>query len=162
MKNNIPTLTLMCGLPRVGKSSWIKKNKKDAVIVSPDEIRKEILGHQFHAPANPFIFAICGAMTSLLLKQGKNVIVDATHITHDLRKSWYPIKKSYNCKTKLVWVYIDKDKDKNLLECKKRNKDSPEGEKLPESALERMTLAFEPPDEEDEYLFNEIIEYKNV
>jgi predicted kinase len=162
MKEKIPTLTILCGIPRAGKSSWIKKNKKDAVVMSPDEIRKEIFGHQFHAPANPFVFAINGAMASLLLKQGKNVIIDATHITHDLRKSWYPIKKTYKCKTRLVWIYIDEDKFKNLEECKRRNKNSPEGEKLPESALERMALAFEPPDEEDEYLFDEIIEYKNV
>ena len=110
----IPTLTVLCGIPRSGKSTWINNNKEDAIIVSLDEIRKEIFGHQFHAPANPFVFAISGAMASLLLKQGKNVIVDATHITHQLRASWYPIIKTYNCHTRLVWIYIDEDKFKNL------------------------------------------------
>ena len=42
MKN---TLILMCGLARSGKSTWIKKNQADAIVVSPDDIRAEIFGH---------------------------------------------------------------------------------------------------------------------
>ena len=159
---NKPTLTVLCGLPRAGKSSWIKKNKGEAIVISPDEIRKEIFGHQFHAPANPFIFAFNGAMASLLLKQGKDVIADATHITHQLRESWYPLIKTYNCQTRLIWIYIDEDMATNLAKCKERNALSIDSEKLPDSALERMAMAFEPPDEEDNYLFNEIIKFKNI
>ena len=157
-----PTLTVIMGIPRSGKSSWIDKNKKNAIIVSPDEIRSEIFGHQFHAPANPFIFALSGSMISLLLKQGKDVIVDATHISHQLRNSYYSVKKAYNCKTRLIWVYIDEDYIINIEKCKERNELSLEGKKLPNSAIERMGLAFEPPDEEDTNIFDEIIHYKNV
>jgi len=160
--NKTPTLTVMCAIPRSGKSTWVKKNKKDAIVISPDEIRKEIFGHQFHAPANPFVFSLSGAMASLLLKQGKDVIADATHITHELRKSWYPLIKQYKCKTRLVWIYIDEDNQKNLEKCLERNENSPEGEKLPKEALMRMSFAFEPPDDEDSYLFDEIIKHKNV
>jgi predicted kinase len=146
MKTNTK-LILMCGIPRAGKSSWIKKNKKDCIIVSPDDIRKEIFGHQFHAEANKFVFAIAEAMVSLLLKQGKNVIVDATHITEAVIKSWYPIYKKYEPLVEVVWVYVSKDKEKNLEECLKRNAKSPDGEKLPEEALTRMAMYFESPDD---------------
>jgi len=160
--DKIPTLTIMTGLPRSGKSTWIKNNKKDAIVVSPDEIRKEVFGHQFYAPANPFVFALCGAMTSLLIKQGKDVIVDATHITHELRFSWYPVIKQYNCNTRLVHVYINEDMDKNLLKVMERNKASPENEKIPEDVLRRFAMNFEPLDDRDYSLFKEIIRFKNV
>ena len=161
-KDRIPLLTIMVGLPRSGKSTWIKKNKKDDIVVSPDEIRKEIFGHQFHAPANPFIFAISGAMTSLLLKQGKDVIVDATHITHQLRFSWYPVIKQYGCKTRLVFVHIEETMDKNLTKIIERNNLSPENERLPEDVLRKFAISFEPLDERDYSLFDEIISFKNV
>ena len=161
--NRIPRLTLMCAIPRSGKSTWIKNNKKEnEVIVSLDEIRKEIFGHQFHAPANPFILAMSSAMVSMLLKQGKDVIVDATHLTHQIRASWYPIIKTYKCRTRLVWVYIDEDNFINVEKCIERNKNSPDNEKVPDLVITRMALSFEPPDEEDNYLFNEIIRHKNV
>jgi predicted kinase len=161
--NRIPRLTLMCAIPRSGKSTWIKNNKNEnEIIVSLDEIRKEIFGHQFHAPANPFILAMSSAMASMLLKQGKDVIVDATHLTHQIRASWYPIIKTYKCRTRLVWVYIDEDAFKNIEKCKERNNNSPIEEQVPVNVIDRMAMSFEPPDIEDEYLFNEIIKYKNV
>lgn len=154
------TLTLMCGIPRCGKSSWIKKNKKDAIIVSPDEIRKEIFGHQFHQPANKFVFAISEAMVSLLLKQGKNVIVDATHMTRSLRSSWYPVVKDLNVDTILVWVYADRDMFKNIQIAKSRSRVSAEGEIVPDAVIDRMGMQFEEPSI-DEGWISKIIEYKN-
>lgn len=156
------TLTLMCGLPRAGKSTWIKKNKKDAIIVSPDDIRREIFGHQFYQPANKFVFALSEAMVSLLLKQGKNVIVDATHITKGLRSSWYPVVKDIDVKTNIVWVYIDESPTRNLSFCIERSLKSVENERVPESALQRMASAFEPPDLINDGWVNKIITWKNV
>jgi predicted kinase len=135
----------MCGLPRAGKSSWIKKRKKNCVVVSADEIRKEIFGHQFHQQANKFVFAIVETMASLLLKQGLNVIVDATHLTEAVRLPWLEIARLYNTKATIIWVYADKDPEKNLEICLERNKLSIEGEQLPEIALKRMHTMFEEP-----------------
>lgn len=155
------TLTLMAGIPRCGKSTWIKKNKKDAIIISPDVIRKEIFGHQFHQPANKFVFAISEAMTSLLLKQNKNVIIDATHMTRSLRSAWYPVTKDLNVKTIVVWVFADSDPSKNLEICKIRNKLSKNDEIIPDNVLERMTAQFERPDINFEGWISKIIEYRN-
>lgn len=156
------TLTLMCGIPRCGKSSWIKKNKKDAIIVSPDMIRKEIFGHQFHQPANKFVFAISEAMVTMLLKQGKDVIVDATHMTRSLRQSWYPVTKNIpDVKTNVVWVYADVNIAKNLQICKARSSSGPKDEFVPDDVLERMASQFEHPDVFYEPWINKVIEWKN-
>jgi len=155
------TLKLMCGLPRCGKSTWIKKNLKDEIIVSPDIIRKEIFGHQFHQAANKFVFAISEAMVSLLLKQGKDVIVDATHMTRKLRLSWYPVIKETGAKVVVIWVYADKNPEKNLRIAKKRSKLSPEDERVPDEVLERMCDQFEKPNIYDDSWLSDIIEWEN-
>jgi len=158
--SSIPELFLMCGLPRCGKTSWINANKKDKIIVSPDAIRKEIFGHQFHAPANKFVFAISEAMTSLLLKQGKSVIVDATHLTKAIRMGWYPVFKDSGAKVTIVWVYAHENASKNLEICKMRSRLSPSDEIVPDSALDRMAAIFEDPDPINDDWAN-IIKYRN-
>lgn len=90
------TLTLMSGLPRIGKSTWIESNKKDAIIVSPDITRVEIFAHQHHAMANDWIFSIGKSMTYLLLLQNKSVIIDATNIRRVDRENWYKIADQAN------------------------------------------------------------------
>ena len=64
-------LIIMCGLPRSGKSTWIRKNKGDAVIVSPDEIRSDIFGHQFFKNCEPWVWAMAKSMVRLLMGQGR-------------------------------------------------------------------------------------------
>jgi len=154
-------LTLMCGIPRCGKTTWIAKNKKDAIIVSPDDIRREIFGHQYHQPANKFTFAISEAMVIMLLKQNKNVIIDATHMTRNLRSSWYPVVKGTDVKTVIVWVYADPDPIKNLEICRNRNLDSIEREKVPDSTLDRMASQFEKPDLLTDGWVSKIITWQN-
>lgn len=156
-----PVLTIMCGIPRNGKSTWIKSNKENAVIVSPDEIRKEIFGHQFYAPANKFVFSIAEAMVSLLLKQGIDVIVDATHLTVQSRLAWLPIVTKYGAEARIVWVYISKYKAENLLETIKRNDASLENERLPTFTLEAMMNSFQYPDPITDS-WAKIIEFQNL
>ena len=151
------TLTLMCGLPRSGKSTWIRKNAKDSVVVCPDRIRKLIFGHQFHKDAEDFIWAYAKGMAKLILEQGKNVLIDATNLNFPTRDHWYRIADSYNAKIRVVWIKT------SLEECKKRNKKSPIGDKLPEKVLEGMTTIFQNPTEDNSLFFIEkrinIIEY---
>jgi len=146
MKNKL-TVILMVGLARSGKSTWIKKNTKDNVVVCPDRIRKLIFGHQFHKEAEGFVWAYAKGMTKLLLEQGKSVIIDATNINYSSRQQWYDIALEYKAKIKIIWVKT------SLKECKERNEKSPEGERLPEEVLDRMAESFEDP-KTTEYLYN--------
>lgn len=135
-------LTLMAGLARSGKSTWIKKNAKDDVVVCPDRIRKLIFGHQFHRDAEDFVWAYAKGMAKLILEQGKNVLIDATNLNYSTREQWYRIALDYKAKIRVVWVKT------SLKECKERNRKSPEGERLPEDVLERMATMFENPTED--------------
>ena len=99
----------------------------------------------------------------MCLKQQKNVIVDATHMTKALRASWYPVTKELlYVKTNIVWVYADKDPQKNLEICIERSRKSVADEIVPYDVLCRMANQFEPPDYTSDYWANTIIEYRNV
>lgn len=155
MKNKL-TLTLMCGIARCGKSTWIEKNAKNNVVICPDRIRKLIFGHQFHKDAEDFIWAIAKGMAKLILEQGKNVLIDATNVNYYAREQWYRIAKDYKAKIRVVWVKT------SLEECKRRNAKSPKGDKLPAGVLDRMASMFENPIGDNGYMESAAIELIEV
>lgn len=129
MKN--PILTLMCGLPRSGKSTWIEKNKKKTdVIVSPDEIREDLFGHVFHKPAEPMIWSLTEFFVKSLMKQKLDIILDACNLT-TYRNRWVDLAIENNYKVNLVVL------DTPLKICIERNKN-----KIPLDILENMSKFF--------------------
>lgn len=134
-------LILMIGLPGSGKTTWLKKNAKDAVIVSPDMIRKDMLGHQFHRPAEPLIWWLTESMAQLILAQGKSVAIDATSIFTFVRRKWGIIANDYNVSHKeMIWMDVAPEV------CWKRNMKRAKGDRVPREAFERMATAFQIPD----------------
>ena len=149
-----PTLTIMSGLPRSGKSTWIEKNKKlTDVVVCSDEIRKQIFGHQFFKQAEPFIWALTESFLVLLMNQSKDIIMDATNMNSYVRSKNLPLAETYGYKTKLVWLNTDVD------ECFRRNKLSKKN-KVPLDAMKRMCDIFRKVDPKYEDGFDEIIEVR--
>jgi predicted kinase len=53
-----------------------------------------------------FVFGIAENMTNLLLKQGKNVIIDATNMTKELRFPWKNIALKNNAKVKVIRIFF--------------------------------------------------------
>ena len=72
---------MLVGIPGSGKSTWIKKNQpkwKNTVVVSPDEIRKELLGSINDQSNKSEIFKFAKELIIGHLKNEKNVVLDAT------------------------------------------------------------------------------------
>lgn len=155
IKMNKPTLTIMCGIARSGKSTWINDNRKDSVVISPDKVRSEIFGHQFFTNAEDFIWGITKAMARIILEQGKDVLIDATHITFGSRSTWVKIAEQYNANFEIVWIKT------SMAECILRNERSEEGKKLPDGVIEKMAINFEDPyyDMRDEGIDITLIEF---
>lgn len=82
--NNLPTLYVMVGLPGSGKShiavDLAKEN--EAVIFSMDNIREELCGRVEDQSRNKEVFEIYRQRIRNALKEGKNVIADATNVSH--------------------------------------------------------------------------------
>lgn len=77
-------LFLTVGIPGAGKSTWVKEYQKKypaMVIVSTDEIRKELTGTSCCDPnQNTMIHEEARKRVKHLLGEGKDVIVDSTNV----------------------------------------------------------------------------------
>lgn len=90
---------LICtvGLPRSGKSTWAKDSGYP--IVNPDSIRLAIHGQAYFGPAEPWVWAMAGAMVEALFLAGhQTVILDATNISSARRQPWINNHGAY-----IVW-----------------------------------------------------------
>ena len=129
----------MCGLARCGKSTWIRKNKGDAIVISPDNIRTSIFSHQFYFPAESFVWGIALSMARLILEQGKDVIVDATNVDFASRGKFISIAKEFDCNVRIVWIKT------SIKVCLNRNAKSNNKNKLPDGIIEGMAKKFQDP-----------------
>lgn len=87
MKIQKPLFIMLCGLPGSGKSTLAQKlaNQYNAQICSSDELRKELLGDIQDQKHNELIFSTLHARIKDGLKEGKNIIFDATNLSRKKR-----------------------------------------------------------------------------
>jgi predicted kinase len=85
---NKPKLILPVGISGSGKSTWIKsQTNPNTVVVSPDDIRRELSGNVSDQTQNAKVWALAFKRTADALNAGKNVILDATNIKSSERKN---------------------------------------------------------------------------
>lgn len=141
-------LTIVMGLPRAGKGTWIdlKKNQND-IVVSSDWIRENILGQSYSKASNSIVWSIIDSTLRILLGQGKNVILDGINLTRSVRKFYTDIARTYGSEVVIVHVKTPLDV------CVERNRKA-ESHKLPEEDLLNMGSIIEIPtkDESDGYI----------
>lgn len=130
-------LIITVGLPRSGKSTWISKNKEDAIVVSNDWIRENILGHSYSSSSNAIVWAISDATLRIILGQNKNVIFDGINHTKFVREFYINLARKYNASVKIVYF------DVSLETCINRNRTI--SNKLPEDSLLAIGKEFEKP-----------------
>ena len=126
---------IMVGPPGCGKSTIAEKivnTYSNFVIVSPDDIRKELLGNERVQKHNDEVFAVVYKRLSTYLNEGRNVIYDATNCrtTYRLKILDFcrPIAKKVICLVSTV----------PMSECLRRNKTREYN--VPESVIERMYI----------------------
>jgi predicted kinase len=78
--------TLICtvGLPRAGKSTWMKPLRKAHgwPVVEPDAIRRAIHGTPFNSKAEPLVWSTARIMVRSLFEAGHDVVLfDSTMVT---------------------------------------------------------------------------------
>ena len=83
------TLTLLVGLQGSGKSTYARKKlaKENTVIISSDDLRKELLGNESCQDNNDVVFKTLYKRAKEFLQNGKNVVIDATNINIKARRS---------------------------------------------------------------------------
>jgi predicted kinase len=80
-------ITLMIGLPRSGKSTWIEQNKTNEAIISADDLRYIVYNQRFWSDGEPMMWSIRTMMLKYLMQQGMDIIIDETNSTIARRKA---------------------------------------------------------------------------
>ena len=85
-KKNV--LIVLGGLPASGKSTYAKEKLKseETIVLSSDELRKELLGNESDQTNNEIVFRTLYARAKEYLQNGKNVVIDATNINIKARR----------------------------------------------------------------------------
>jgi predicted kinase len=82
-----PKFIIPVGIAGGGKSTWIKsQTDSNTIVVSPDEIRKELTGSISNQSKNSEVWSTAFDKVVNALNAGKNVILDATNIKSSDRK----------------------------------------------------------------------------
>lgn len=111
------TLTLVIGLPGSGKTTYVKSQKyQNTVILSSDEIRRELFKNGGSQSDNDRVFKVLYARARKALLNGKSVVIDATNI--DKYHRALTLTKFKRFKIKRVAVVIDTPAEKCIANAK--------------------------------------------
>ena len=133
-------LTMICGVPGSGKSTYVEKaRKKDTVVICPDRIRKELTGAEEDQSKNKEVFELAYKRLRKALLSDTDVIFDATNLTKRARKSILDIAKGHNCEA--VYFVVP------LKTCLERN--SKRERHVPEDVIRGMYKKYTYPKKEE-------------
>jgi len=132
-------LIVMVGISGSGKSTFSNglKTSLNATVVETDAIRQEVCGNAEDQTQNGRIFGIAKARVDSYLKQGKNVVIDATSLNAKDRRDWVRIGKENNAE---VIAYVVKT---DIATAKKRN--ASRARKVPEWVIDKQAAKFVQP-----------------
>lgn len=128
-------VTMMSGLPGVGKDTWLAKNAPELPVVSLDDIRTEL----DIKPEDNQGTVIQTARENVRehLRAGTNFAFNATNTTRLVRKRWLDLFADYGARIKIIYV------EPPIAEVRKQNK--ARREPVPEKVIEKLINSLEPP-----------------
>lgn len=111
MKANEKTkLILVCGLPGTGKTTVAEAiaKKTGARILSTDIIRKEMLSNPAYTEdEKELVYSMLFNMAGMLLKDGRNVVLDGTFYKKELRENVKELAVKTKSELSIVEVVCD-------------------------------------------------------
>jgi predicted kinase len=147
--NKKASLILMSGSPLSGKSTVTKQIRKffggDCVVVSTDEIRRELTGDYINHTREFDVWAIIVKRTLKALKRGKVVVLDATLRQKDLRMRHLKYYKNYP----IYYIAFEKIPFEVILE---RNEERT-WKQIDKTILKKLWEEYEIPTEEEMTLY---------
>lgn len=113
-------IIMLIGIPGSGKTTYSKElsNKYDAKVVSTDKVRQTFVGID-EKEVFPTVYRLCIEE----IKEEKNVILDATHITPKVRKRSFDALDEYGVSYEKVAVFVETSVEECARRVEKRNQD---------------------------------------
>jgi predicted kinase len=132
-----PCLIVLVGPPGSGKTTWARRNGRDAVHVSQDDLIDAITPHGFSHEYRAIYHAAEDAVARAALASGHTVIVDRTNRTRKHRERWLNIAAEASCAA----IAVVMTASERL--CRERNAQRDDSRRLSEERMDRMFAAFE-------------------
>ena len=141
-------LIMLIGIQGSGKTTYSKELSKkiDAEIISSDRIRQLYKGID-EKEVFPTVYKLCAAK----LKENKNVILDATHITPKVRKRTFDALDAYSVYYEKIAYFINTPIEECVRRVAKRNED-PNELYLPLEVIESYGKNLIPPSYEEGFI----------
>ena len=133
----------MVGLPGSGKSTYVKNSIKDKDIkyLSSDSLRAVYGKSEEDQTVTPLVFGHIKRKVDEFLKDGKNVLVDATSVNRKERSDYINTAKKYGAK--VVAIVFKMDRQGLIDRNKKRGEQG--GRVVPDFVIDKMLAKFEEP-----------------
>jgi predicted kinase len=137
------TIYIAVGLPGSGKSTYAKNfiKGKDIEYLSSDELRAVFGKSEEDQTVTSLVFGHIKRKVDEFLKDGKNVLVDATSVNRKERADYITTAKKYGAK---VVAFVFKMDRQGLIDRnKKRGQEG--GRVVPDWVIDKMLAKFEEP-----------------
>ena len=137
------TLYIAVGLPGSGKSTYAKNfiKDKDIEYLSSDSLRAVYGKSEEDQTVTPLVFGHIKRKVDEFLKDGKNVLVDATSVNRRERSDYINTAKKYGAK--VVAIVFKMDRQGLIDRNKKRGEQG--GRVVPDWVIDKMLAKFEEP-----------------
>lgn len=145
----IPTLYILCGCPGSGKTYWAmnfyKNSDKTIFWCSRDNIRFSLLKENEDYFSHELeVFRLFSAAIRYELRNGTDVIADATHLNRASRKRL--LHSLYDVEFNIIYVYFTA----SFETCCARNNLREGRARVPEKNMIEMYNKFEPPTKDED------------
>ena len=137
------TLYIAVGLPGSGKSTYAKNfiKDKDIEYLSSDELRAVYGKDETDQSVTSIVFGHIKRKVDEFLKDGKNVLVDATSVNRRERSDYINTAKKYGAK--VVAIVFKMDRQGLIDRNKKRGEQG--GREVPTFVIDKMLAKYEEP-----------------
>jgi predicted kinase len=144
MKNVIITV----GAPGSGKSTWIKKYKTTnphVTVLSSDDLRAVFGKDENDQSVSGRVFEHMENEVDRLLREGKDVCIDATNMHRKARKPWVNLAAMHNAHL-IAYVFIV---DRDILIERNQKRGASGGRNVPVDVIDRMLNNYVVPSKEE-------------